>query len=82
VLVATLLPHRRLLAAVKRCPVAGCSMRIRPNLSMCARHWSMVPIPMRARIWEAYRYRGAVEHLAAIRAAIVAVQNRELEAAS
>jgi len=37
------------------CHAAGCSVRTRPEMFMCKRHWFMLPKHMRDDIWRTYR---------------------------
>lgn len=36
------------------CPIEGCSIAVPPDVFMCARHWRMVPRPLRDAIYEDY----------------------------
>lgn len=59
------------------CHVNKCQTRTEPRLLMCARHWAMVPIEMRADVNKAFnpeqcskRVRPSMEWLTAARAAL------------
>jgi hypothetical protein len=58
------------------CPKTGCVKQIDYTMLMCARHWYQVPAPLRKAVWRAWRNgegAGSAEHLAAVNAAIDAV---------
>jgi diadenosine tetraphosphatase ApaH/serine/threonine PP2A family protein phosphatase len=65
------------------CHAEGCQVEVPPRLLMCRRHWRMVPPPLQDAVWANYR-RGqerrkdpTPEYMAAARAAIEAVAERE-----
>jgi hypothetical protein len=37
------------------CHAVDCNERVPPNFLMCARHWYMVPAPLRTQVWRTYR---------------------------
>jgi hypothetical protein len=58
------------------CPKNGCNKQIDYTMLMCSRHWYEVPKPLRKAVWRAWQDgagAGTPEHLAAINAAIAAV---------
>ncbi len=65
------------------CHAIGCVRPVPPKLLMCPGHWRLVPEALRAEVWRAYRpgqekdKRPSREYLAAARAAIDAVAERE-----
>lgn len=38
-----------------KCPVPSCRRLMPARLLMCGPHWRLVPMPIRTRIWRAYR---------------------------
>ena len=61
------------------CHARDCEVEVPPSMLMCAYHWYMVPRPIRAEVWTAYR-RGqeidkepSAEYLIAARKAVEAV---------
>lgn len=42
-------------AEVHTCHATGCTVPVPPRMLMCRPHWHMVPAPIRARVWKAYR---------------------------
>lgn len=38
-----------------RCHARGCTTPVPPEMLMCKKHWYMVPLPIRRRVWNAYR---------------------------
>ena len=62
--------------ASHECPVGGCKRRVAMHMLMDRDHWYMVPKPLRSAVWDAWRNgagAGTPEHMAAIRAAVEAV---------
>jgi hypothetical protein len=37
------------------CHWPGCGKSVPPKLLMCARHWAMLPMTIRSRVWATYR---------------------------
>jgi hypothetical protein len=37
------------------CHARGCATATKPEMLMCARHWYMVPLPIRKMVWAEYR---------------------------
>src|ERR1700761_3153447 len=71
--------------AQHQCPVGGCQQDVRASRLMCRPHWYQVPKPVRDIVWASWRSGEAarsVEHAAAIRAAIAAVDEVERLVAS
>ena len=65
------------------CPARGCRAGVRPDYLMCGFHWRMVPQETRSAVWRAWRGGlglGSEEHVAAMRAAIAAVDAGEAAA--
>jgi hypothetical protein len=65
------------------CHAWGCQVAVPPRMLMCRRHWRMVPGSLQDAVWATYR-RGqerrkdpTQEYLAAARAAVLAVAERE-----
>jgi hypothetical protein len=71
-----------------RCHAIGCTVEVDPGLLCCKPHWFMIPKPLRQRVWKAYRKGQEInkdptpEYLAAAKAAIAAVAEREGRQAS
>lgn len=42
-------------AAKHFCHADGCLRVVAPKLLMCAKHWRMVPGPLRDAVWESFR---------------------------
>lgn len=40
---------------VHLCHAVDCNERVLPSRLMCPRHWFMVPIPLRKRVWQTYK---------------------------
>lgn len=65
------------------CHAIGCETEVPPAMSMCKRHWFMVPKPLRKEVWRTYRKGQEItkdpspEYLAAAKAAIRAVAEKE-----
>lgn len=38
-----------------RCHARGCTVKTKPEMLMCRRHWFMVPPAIRRRVWATYR---------------------------
>jgi hypothetical protein len=62
------------------CHAVGCSVPIARRLFFCAKHWDMLPVPLRRRLTAAYREgqeegrcRPSEEYIAAAREAVDAV---------
>lgn len=66
-----------------RCHAEGCTQNVAPRLLMCYRHWCMVPKRLQDAVWANYRQGQEVDkrpseaYLAAARAAVTAVRNKE-----
>lgn len=41
--------------AAHHCHARNCSVHTKPEMLMCARHWFMVPMALRRRVWATYR---------------------------
>ena len=66
--------------APHQCPVGGCQQDVRADRLMCRPHWYTVPKPLRDIVWATWRSGEAassIEHMAAIRVAIAAVDEVE-----
>lgn len=37
------------------CHATSCNVNVPPEMFMCRRHWFMLPVRMRGRIWSTYR---------------------------
>lgn len=37
------------------CHWPGCKTQVKPSLWGCAQHWFRLPLPLRKRVWAAYR---------------------------
>lgn len=37
------------------CHAKNCTASVPPEMLMCRKHWYMVPAPLRAKVWAAYR---------------------------
>jgi len=37
------------------CHAAQCNVHVPPKMFMCRKHWSMLPLKLRAALWAAYR---------------------------
>lgn len=37
------------------CHARGCGAHVKPEYLMCRRHWFMVPMDLRGRVWATYR---------------------------
>lgn len=65
------------------CHATGCTASVPPSMWGCAKHWYMVPKPIRDRVWATYRpgqehdKNPSVEYLHAAREAVIAVARRE-----
>lgn len=65
------------------CHAEGCPVPTRPEMLMCARHWRMVPVRLRAAVWRTYRagqcddMRPSAEYCRAAGAAVNAVAAKE-----
>jgi hypothetical protein len=65
------------------CHAYQCRVAVKPELLMCARHWRMVPWPLKRNVWRHYRAgqcddkRPSREWHAAADAAILAVADLE-----
>lgn len=65
------------------CHAEGCIVVVAPIMLMCARHWKMVPGPLRHAVWASYvdgqedRKDPSGEYLRAAQAAIDAVARKE-----
>lgn len=65
------------------CHAEGCTTHVPPRLLMCRKHWSMVPRPLQAAVWDAYvpgqeqRKDPTSMYLDAARAAIEVVADKE-----
>ena len=58
------------------CPADGCTRRVPMDMLMCYQDWKRVPKPLQRAVWRAWDHgngSGSPEHVAAIRAAVVAV---------
>lgn len=64
-----------------RCPVRGCGVPVHISRLMCPDHWFMVPPALRTAVYREYK-RGklSTEHIAAMDAAIAAVNEQLPEA--
>lgn len=52
------------------CPIAGCGASVASGIFMCARHWRMVPTPLKAAVYASYqadRSRLSPNHREAVR---------------
>ncbi len=65
------------------CHAMECEVPVDPRLLMCARHWEMVPKPLKQQVYRTYR-KGperdkspSPEYVRAARAAIVAVEQAQ-----
>ena len=67
------------------CHAKGCRIEVPPKLLMCPRHWWMVPLALRRRVWQTYRLGQDIdkdptdEYLEAAQDAINAVEKKERE---
>lgn len=65
------------------CHARNCKLKVPPEMLMCKRHWFMVPMPIRNRVWKHYRkgqcddMRPSEEWLEAANDAIAAVYKAE-----
>ncbi len=62
--------------ASHECPGRGCKQRVTAHMLACRPHWYMIPAPLRAAVWAAWRDgagAGSLEHTAAITAAVEAL---------
>ncbi|MGO9292819.1 MAG: hypothetical protein ACLP52_02870 [Streptosporangiaceae bacterium] len=62
------------------CPVRGCPQHVSPDRLMCRPHWYAVPRPLRDAVWATWQSgsgAGSPAHMAAINAAIRAVNARQ-----
>jgi hypothetical protein len=64
----------------RKCAALTCQTLVPPRLLMCRRHWSLVPVLIRNRVWAHYqkgqeqgRTAPSAEYFAAVRDAIRAV---------
>jgi len=48
------------------CHAIDCDTLIPPHLHMCKKHWYMVPLILRRRIWNAYRKGQEIDKLPSI----------------
>lgn len=65
------------------CFAVGCAEQVFDKLLMCPRHWYMVPLKVRRRVWDAYRpgqgfATASEEWHEAVQEAVRAVQRIEL----
>jgi hypothetical protein len=59
-----------------KCPVTGCSITVGSHHLMCGSHWACVPKRLADEVYRTYRAAPHTEpHLAAMRAAILAVNS-------
>ena len=65
------------------CHATDCKVGVSPKMFMCRRHWFMVPKPLRAEIWHAYRPGQEIDkkpsrsYLNLARAGVIAVAEAE-----
>jgi len=62
--------------ASHRCPGRDCKQRVAGDMLACRPHWYMIPRPLRAAVWAAWRDgagAGSPEHAAAMAAAVEAL---------
>lgn len=52
-----------------RCPIDNCTANVPRGVYMCARHWRMVPSPLKAAVYASFRATGGISdnHLEAVR---------------
>lgn len=66
-----------------RCHAIGCTVEVKPELLMCAKHWRRVPKDIQREVWRSYRSgqcddkNPSAEWLAAAARAIAAVAEKE-----
>lgn len=53
-----------------RCPAPGCDEKVHSEMYACRRHWYMIPMKLRTRLWRTYRDDGQLspQHLQAMNA--------------
>src|SRR5690348_14114849 len=62
-----------------RCPIANCTVMVKPGIFMCARHWRMVPKPLQAAVYESFRATGnglSANHREAVRVVLASEGRR------
>lgn len=65
--------------ASHQCPGPDCTRQVANDLLACRDHWYAIPKSLRTAVWRAYRGpgMGSPEHLAAVRAAVASLQQRQ-----
>lgn len=59
-----------------KCPKKGCETDVADDKLTCKEHWFLIPRPLRTAVWRAWdneRGAGTPEHIAAIAAAVRAL---------
>ena len=62
------------------CPIADCTAKVPSKVFMCARHWRMVPTPLKAAVYASYETTGRLSdnHTEAVRVVTAAEAGRAM----
>lgn len=63
-----------------KCPTTGCTASVPVHVFMCARHWRMVPSPLKAAVYSSYKTTGRISdnHREAVRVVEAAEAGRAM----